>query len=242
MWFFKKKHNLVSSGILNGMFDHHSHLLWGVDDGSKTEEQTRQMILGLHSLGLCGGFVTPHIMAGLPSNTPSHLRTSFQQQLVPLCSELGFEIKLAAEYMLDEAFMAKLHHSEGVLSYDGKHLLIEMSHIAPPAALYDMIYEILVSGYIPVLAHPERYGFLKMEELEYLKERGCKFQLNLLSLSDSYQKGRGQRAFDLLESGLYDLVGTDAHTETMITNIGKINCKPKHIQTIEKLINHEAIL
>jgi protein-tyrosine phosphatase len=70
-----------------------------------------------------------------------------------------------------------------------------------------------IKGYQPILAHPERYTYYakNFERFQNLKDRGCKLQLNLLSLTGHYGKEVKDLAIRLLDANLYDFVGTDTH-------------------------------
>ena len=119
--------------LLPGGVDAHCHLLPGVDDGADTPEESLAIIRGQQALGLRGAICTPHIMARLPQNTPSHLRQVFANFTAAAGRELEhskskiqdskFRLLLAAEYMLDEAFPR--HLSSGDL------LTIDSSLICP---------------------------------------------------------------------------------------------------------------
>lgn len=235
MWFFKKNVNVPVCDALVGMTDVHSHLLWGVDDGSKSKEQTQEMIRHAVQMGIKRTFCTPHIMANFPNNRAETIEDEFRKKIV---SANELEIRLAAEYMLDENFMQILE-SEKLLTYDGKHLLVEMSHIGAPTNLHSMIFEIVSSGYTPVLAHPERYSsFIDDNQYRKLKEYGCLFQLNLLSLGEVYGKNTHKKAYDLLEGGFYDFIGSDMHTVRMINAISSITLSKSNFSRVEELVSN----
>ena len=93
--------------LLPGGVDAHCHLLPGVDDGADTPEESLAIIRGQQALGLRGAICTPHIMARLPQNTPAYLREQFAQFTSIVNSQssiVNFQLHLAGEYMLDEAF------------------------------------------------------------------------------------------------------------------------------------------
>lgn len=242
MWLIKRKFNIIDSGVLEGMTDTHSHLLWGVDDGSKDEQRTRTMIGALKEIGINNSFTTPHIMSGLPDNTTENLTETFNNSLQRVAKELDFDVRLSAEYMLDEAFMPKIINKETFLSYDGKHILIEMSTLSPTQSLYEIIFEIESEGYIPILAHPERYGYFSIKDYNELKERGCLFQMNLLSLTDSYGKQAKMVAELLLKENMYDFIGSDIHGMNMLEAIKQIVIPEKNINKIRELVNNNASL
>lgn len=242
MWLIKSKQNIIDSGILEGMVDTHSHLLWGVDDGSKDEQRSRHMIAALKEIGIRKSFVTPHIMANLTQNNAENLTDVCNNGLLKVAKELDFEVRLAAEYMLDEAFMPKLTNKEKMLSYDGTRILIEMSTLSPAQALYETVFEMESDGYIPVLAHPERYGYFTMRDYEKLKNRGCLFQMNLLSLSTSYGKQVKKMSNLLFNAGMYDFVGSDIHGLNMLEAIKGIRIPKKDITKLADLAQNNASL
>ena len=151
----------TSSLFPDGM-DMHTHILWGVDDGATCLEESLGIIRRLKAMGLKGAYCTPHIMARYPDNTPDFLRRRFDQLLADTREE-QFQLRLAAEYMLDNQFNEQLRRYTP-LTYDGIHLLVELPQYYLPGAWKDMISAVRDRGYIPVLAHPERYGRLLQQE------------------------------------------------------------------------------
>ena len=91
--------------------DMHCHLLWGVDDGAHILRDSLEIISRLKEKGFRGAYCTPHISSRYPSNTPARLKARFQQLLDAL-PDRDFDLRLAAEYMLD-------HHFEQALASQG---------------------------------------------------------------------------------------------------------------------------
>lgn len=233
MWFKKKTVKLSDSGVLIGFTDMHSHLLWGVDDGSKSAIVSQQMIDEAVNLGFKKVFCTPHVMANLVKNSTEYLRNEFAEKIF---APSGLEIGLAAEYMLDEAFLMKLESGD-MLTYDGNLLLIEMSHLQSPPNLKELIFEIVTNGYTPLLAHPERYAsFLSQRDYYDLKNKGCLFQLNLLSLGDVYGGFTNKMAHDMLRDGLYDYMGSDMHNVKMLNMLREIQITSEVEKQISMLV------
>src|SRR5690606_34120390 len=100
-----------------------------------------------------------------------------------------------------------------LLPLKDNYLLIELSYYQPPISLENTIHKIVDSGYIPVLAHPERYNFFhnKLNIYYELKSMGCTFQMNALSLNNYYGKYVKKTGRYLLQEGLIDFIGTDIH-------------------------------
>jgi protein-tyrosine phosphatase len=110
-----------------------------------------------------------------------------------------------------------------LLTLKDNYVLVEMSYINAPIQLYDVLFDLQVAGYIPVLAHPERYLFYHNNFNEYskLKRAGCLFQLNLLAVVGYYGEGVAKIAEQLLEKGMYDFVGSDVHHDSHIAAFDK---------------------
>lgn len=235
--FRKNKKNLIESGVLDGMTDTHSHLLFGVDDGARSAEHSAEIIRRLTMYGIRRSFATPHIMSGGSINHDVTIPLQF------LVDNHKFNIRLAAEYMLDERFLERLHGESRLLTYDGKHILVEMSHLSPPINLNEILYEIENCGYTPVIAHPERYcSYFVLEDYRRLKERGCLFQLNILSFTDVYGKRVNKCCCELLEKGFYDFIGTDAHSSNGVKMIETITLTPKQTEQVAQLVKNNELL
>ena len=101
-----------------------------------------------------------------------------------------------------------------------------MSFISKPINLNDIIFNLITNGYIPILAHPERYQFLQnnFEEFKELKVRGCLFQINLLSTIGFYGKNILKLTDKLINKNMVDFVGSDIH------NLRQIDMFRKKVQ------------
>lgn len=183
-WPFQRKQTLAESRILRGMTDYHSHLLPGVDDGVQTVEESLEILRLYEQLGIREVWFTPHIMEDIP-NTTAGLRSRFEQFQKSYTGNI--RLHLAAEYMLDNLFKERLAHRDLLpIGEEGDHLLVETSYFNPPMDLYGMMEKIKSAGFIPVLAHPERYTYMGEKEYCRLKESGVMFQSNLPSLVGIY--------------------------------------------------------
>jgi tyrosine-protein phosphatase YwqE len=151
------------------------------------------------------------------------------------------QLKLAAEYMLDSNFNTLLKN-EKLLTLKDSYLLIEMSYLNAPLNLYETLFAIQIAGYKPILAHPERYAFYHNNYAEYikLKEAGCLFQLNLLSLTNYYGKEVTTIAKKLLKDNLIDFVGTDTHHDRHLNHLERINSTAILKQLTPILKNNEV--
>lgn len=209
MWPFKKKYSLLESQIFQGFTDWHSHILPGVDDGVQTVEETLLILTEYERLGICEVWLTPHIMEDVPNKT-SFLRERFAELQVAYRGSV--KLHLAAENMLDSLFEERLYNNDLLpLGEDGRYLLVETSCFNPPMGMNNILLRIKAKGYIPVLAHPERYMYINKNEYQVWKSMGIEFQLNLFSLYGLYGKEAQKKAVELQKKGMYKYIGTDLH-------------------------------
>jgi protein-tyrosine phosphatase len=239
MLFFKKKIPLTDF-FTDGFVDIHSHLLPGIDDGAKDMDTSIALLLKMASYGIKNFITTPHVLGSVYPNSSEVIK----QKLAAVKKELekreikGISIQVAAEYMLDGEFSALLDQKD-ILVLKDNYILVEMSYFSAPINLYELLFEIQLKGYKPVLAHPERYNFYHTDFKSYykLKQAGCLFQLNLLSLTDQYGKGVQKTSEKLLKENLYDFVGTDTHHQNHLELLPKIGTK-KTLEKIKHLLNN----
>lgn len=205
---FKSKPTLKEL-IPSGYVDIHSHILPGIDDGAKNIDESLELISKMKEMGFSKIIGTPHTYAGLYDNTTRSIEESF----LKINDKKFGNIKLsyASEYMLDLSIIERAKNKT-LLCIKDNYVLVEMSFISEPMGLYELIYEIKVNGYLPILAHPERYLFLKnSKDYNKLKKFGCFFQANLLSVIDYYGVSVRKNLVYLLENKLIDFVGSDIH-------------------------------
>ena len=209
---FKSKPKL-SELIPNGFIDIHSHILPGIDDGAENISQTLRLLNGLQKIGFSNCIVTPHTLPEIWENTTNGIIENFQSTKRVLEESVHSMLQsCASEYMINEAFLDRLQ-SESLLTIKDNIVLIEMSYLNPPLALKEIIFEIQLKGYQPLLAHPERYLFYHQNTKMYhkLKDLEVKFQLNLLSTVGYYGEKVAKVADFLLKENLIDFVGSDVH-------------------------------
>lgn len=212
---FLKSKPKLSDLIPSGYVDIHSHILPGIDDGAKTLEDTEFLLEEMKQLGFTKVITTPHTMSTVWENTPE----TIQNASIKVKSELSlpFEIQAASEYLLDESVLKKAKN-KALLTLKDNFVLVELSYLNAPIQLYDFLYQLQLSGYYVVLAHPERYSYFHSSKKEFkkLKKAGCLFQLNLLSTVGYYGKEVAETANYLLKENLYDFTGSDIHHKNHI--------------------------
>ena len=230
--FFKQK-PFLRDFIPYNHIDIHSHLLPAIDDGSTSFEDSAKLITGLKELGISKFITTPHVMGEIWTNTRATIQEkekSTIQELNTVITEKNF--KAAAEYMMDAEFH-ELLKKEPLLTLKDNYVLVEMSYFNPPTQLYEILTDLKLAGYQPVLAHPERYNFYHNSLYDYkkLKEVGCLFQMNMLSATGYYGEKVAKAVDTLIKEKLIDFIGSDLH-------------HARHLESMHKKIvlkNHESL-
>jgi protein-tyrosine phosphatase len=224
MMLFSRK-NKVLSDLSWLHTDMHSHLVPGIDDGSPDLSTSISLIKGLHSLGYKKIITTPHILWEIYPNTHDRIVDGITEVRKAIQLE-GIEVELhaAAEYFIDEHFEQELKNKVPLLTLSANMVLVEFSMLNAPMDLQEVLFEMQIQNYQPVIAHPERYTYLarKKEFFDELKNAGCYFQLNLLALTGYYGSPVQELADYLLKKNYYDLAGTDLHHARHLAALQKI--------------------
>lgn len=228
------------SGLVSDM---HSHVLPGIDDGSPDPETSIELVKELMDMGFQKLTTTPHILWDMYRNDASTIDDAKQQLETALRGE-GTYIPLhaAAEYYMDDHFDELLESNEPLLTIRKNWVLVEFSFVSPPINLKEKIFELQIKGYQPIIAHPERYQYLASNKKFYdeLKDGGCFFQLNILSLTGYYGKGPAELSHHLIKNNYIDFLGTDLHHNRHVhalRNSPKLNDQVKQLLDSGKLMN-----
>jgi len=245
-WFlklFKKEVQLEPANLSLLKTDVHSHLIPAIDDGSKSLEDSINMIRTFKEMGYQKIVTTPHVMSDFYKNTPEIILGGLEkvkEELKRLHIEI--EIEAAAEYYLDETLEPKVKGGT-LLTFGKNYLLFELPFMTEPPNLASFIFELQTNRYIPVLAHPERYGFYYKEFEKYreLTEKGVHLQLNILSLVGHYGPEAQKTAERLIDEGLITFLGSDCHNVMHQHGIELARTKPYFHKLLEsgKLKNDE---
>ena len=205
--FGRRRSSILESGLLKDAVDNHSHILYGLDDGVKTQEDSLAILQFLEEKGVSEVWLTPHVMEDVP-NTTEAIKARFEE--LKAVYPGGIDLHLAAEYMIDTLFEERLAKDD-LLTHGGETVLVETSSIAPPINLWVVLDTMTRAGYRPLIAHPERYRYMDKSDYRRLHDMGCWMQMNLPSIVGFYGGSAQERALDLLNKGFYRMVGSDCH-------------------------------
>jgi protein-tyrosine phosphatase len=223
------------------MIDFHCHLLPAIDDGPETIDESVAMAAALHKAGFNKIYCTPHLMKGCydaDNRTVLSAVISLQKKLNK--ENIKIEVLPGREYYLDEFLGQHLKHPLPLGKT--KYIMVEVPNYADGEYVKEACFRIKCSGFIPMIAHPERcrifalsaggkksfFGFGKKNDsgaksmadglIKYLKEIGCAFQGNIGSLDGLYGKEVQQTAKFMKTKKWFTHYGTDAHSLEGITN------------------------
>ncbi|MGO9547578.1 MAG: tyrosine-protein phosphatase [Rhodomicrobium sp.] len=199
------------------MFDVHSHLLPGIDDGAPDFETSIAMARIYVSQGVECVACTPHILPGLYHNTGPQIRRAIAELQMRL-DDAGIALKLVtgADNHIVPDFVEGLRRGHLLTLADSAYVLVEPPHHVAPARLEDLFFNVLLGGYVPVLTHPERLSWIesKYDVIERLSARGVWMQITSGSLRGSFGRRPRYWAERMLEEGLVHILATDSHNLT----------------------------
>lgn len=190
------------------MIDIHAHILPGVDDGAQTMEDAIAILKKAIEQGTTHQILSPHVQSSVSKVMPEHFPALFEKVKMevkalglPIEIYLGAEINYRSHLNPDYDFLS-LNHT--------KYVLIEFSpHIEAP--IEDVIYDITRMGYKPIIAHVERYSYLKYSDYKRLKHIGAMLQVNADAIMGLKDKDQKKLSHKLLKDGLVDIIATDTH-------------------------------
>lgn len=192
--------------------DIHMHVVPGVDDGSSTLEESLEILRIAAEQGTDTVIATPHSWGSShAAKSFEILRAAAEQAGVPIRLFFGMEIANYDEPV--ESVISALRSGRYAALNGTDYVLTEFSpygDTTEPEAL-SRLRAMLDAGFIPVIAHAERYAFTTMENMAEAKRMGCRIQINLYSLAQERDPVIRDRAQSLVRLGLADLLGTDTH-------------------------------
>jgi len=221
--------------------DIHSHLIPAIDDGAKNMERSIEMILSLKELGYCKLIITPHV-SDMFLNSKENILEGYNRLKEELDRrKIDIDLEVAAEYYVDDTFDMLLKKRDILTFGEEKYLLFELSYFTEHQDLEGLIYEIILAGYRPILAHPERYVYFHNDFNRYkeLKSTGVLFQINLNSIVGYYSSEIEKVVKRLIKEGLVDFIGSDTHHKQHVKSLKKCfkNSEYRKILKKNRLLN-----
>ena len=204
------------------MVDIHCHILPGIDDGAEDIYDSLSMASLAEKSGVRAVVATPHCnVPGAPAN---YFNAHFREILIKTRKAFekeGIGIKLLGGMEVFATYdLPELIKNGKILTINqSRYLLVEFGFYEEPEFAQIMVKRLRELNVVPVIAHPERYEFIR-EDLEFakkLKAEGCVFQANKGSFLGRYGSSTEKCAFELMKSKLIDVIASDAHNPDIRT-------------------------
>ncbi|MEW6255309.1 MAG: CpsB/CapC family capsule biosynthesis tyrosine phosphatase [Pseudomonadota bacterium] len=196
------------------MIDLHSHILPGIDDGAASQEAALEMARIYVAQGVQAVACTPHILPGVYHNSGQDIRAAVAQLQARL-DEAGIALSLftGADNHVVSDFVSGVREGRLLTLGDTRYVLVEPPHNVAPPRFDDLVFNILLGGYVPIITHPER---LKWIETDYdlmtrLCERGVWMQVTASSLTGRFGRRPRYWAERMICEGRVQILATDAH-------------------------------
>lgn len=221
------------------MIDFHTHILPNIDDGSRSIDETFNLIKEAKEVGFDGIILTSHYIENFyETDVPE--RDVWVKAISENLGAKGIDtdLYLANEIYISENMMGLLEQRKASTINNSCYVLFELPLNEEPLNLYDVIYSLQENKLIPVLAHPERYSFIQKEpELIYdLIEKGCLMQANYGSIIGQYGVKAEYIVKKFLENNMIHFLGSDVHRQNSI--YPKI---PFALEKIKEIVGEEKL-
>ena len=214
------------------MIDIHTHILPNVDDGCKTLEEARECLLISKKNGVNSVILTPHFSIRDKKEKILNAYEEFKKQV----EDIDINIYLGAEMMYSRGFLKALREKKVITLNESEYLLIELELFDAGYDIRSSLYDIRCLGYKIILAHPERYIYLSIKELEQLKKDGVLFQVNVSSLNGAHGIMIKNKALQLYKLGLIDFVSSDCHSSQGHRSPNLDDSYLKYVNHIKKIV------
>ncbi len=208
--------------------DLHLHVIPNIDDGSRSIEESLQIVASHYESGIRRIIATPHIRSDRFLNKEAGIQAAF----VPLAEKVAhswpdLKFSFAAEYFADDYFSVLLEKAE-IMPLFENYVLVETSMREEQPHFVAILQKMFSQGWKPVLAHPERYRtwWDAPKIYDQLYEMGVIFQVNLLSLAGKYGPKEQEIAEILISQGKIKAVGSDLHRASQYMDILKATKNP----------------
>lgn len=243
--------------MLDSLVDIHCHILPGIDDGPETYEESLKMVAQAVNQGIKAIIATPHYPYGDYYYEKEEVFEKVEI-LQGKIDQLGLECNIypGMELYLSYQLIKKLDQDKLIpLKKETRYLLVEFPLRRVSRNYINILHEISIRGYIPIVAHPERYQFILDNPfvVNELLEQQVFFQVNAGSICGNNGKQSKKIAIEYVKQGLVSFIASDGHSSnwrniqlSKAIAILKGIIKPCEIQkmfidNVEKLLNNEQI-
>ena len=190
------------------MKDIHNHLLYGIDDGSDSLDTSIHLLNDLKHRGVTDIVLTPHYIIGTDYNINNSSKIEIMNELQ---KHTDIKLYMGNEVFIDNNILEYIKKGEISTINNSRYLLMELPLDEKLESANEIIFRLRDGGIIPVIAHPERYHYLSIKDMEKLIDQGCLFQGNISSLIGKYGKSAKKNLELLIRKHMIHVLGTDIH-------------------------------
>lgn len=216
------------------MIDLHCHLLYGIDDGAQSLEESLNLARAAVADGITAAALTPHIHPGRFDNQKSRIvlhvaafRAALQANHIPLQVFAGAEVRLGLDSLAqlqagEVPFLGRVNGCD--------ILLLEFPHQHIPVGSQQFVDKLLSMNIRPLIAHPERNKSVMADprRIHPFVDAGCWLQVTAGSLTGGFGAASQKTAFSLLDEDLVHVVASDAHN---------LSARPPHLREARRVVN-----
>lgn len=200
------------------MIDIHCHILPGVDDGAGNMSDALEMAELAASSGIKSIIITPH--CNVPGSYHNYWNYFMMEDVHNLQREIrNHNINLTVcpgqEVYLAAGFAELLKKGEFIGLNESRYMLVEFGMSERADVAYRKLQQVIAEGYVPIVAHPERYGFVteQQEAVYRMKDLGALLQVNRGSIKGAFGKSAMKKANEIISTFQADFVASDAHSQ-----------------------------
>ena len=201
------------------MIDFHSHILPNIDDGSRSMEESINLIREATEAGFAGIISTSHYLQDYyecDEQERRKLLEDIDDEASKLSNNIGMQMPklyLGSEIYITTDMINLLEEKKASTINNTKYVLFELPMNSRPLFVKDVVYKLIEDGYRPIIAHPERYSYVKenIGFVKELKDMGALFQSNYGSIIGMYGNSAKKTVKKLLKENLISFLGSDVH-------------------------------
>jgi protein-tyrosine phosphatase len=196
------------------VIDLHSHILPGVDDGAPDIETSLEMARCAVNDGIDVMACTPHFMPGLYDNESNDIRRRvLELNEILIANDIELALVVGSDAHIRPDFVKALREGKILTLHDTRYVLFEPPHMMAPKHMDELLFNVRMAGYVPILTHPERYKWIENSYslFKELVQNGVWMQITAGSLTGRFGKRSKYWAQKMLGEGLVHIIATDAH-------------------------------
>lgn len=220
------------------MRDIHSHILYGIDDGSRSIEESIEILDEMYNEGVTDIILTPHYIYKSKYNCNNENKIELLKELQRNYSKIN--LYLGNEVYINDNILDLIKNKEIMTLNNSRYLLIELPMENKIKDLENIIFELVRNNIIPIIAHPERYIYVQknIDYFDNMLDMGVLLQGNYESLFNKYGNTCNKTLKKLLKKNSITFLGSDIHHKNHNSNIDKLNKKLYKIIKDENTINN----